>query len=114
MIERKIIMARYKYHVAGNKVICSSTYAKKRVRGIAKCAPEDKFDIEKGRELARLRCDLKVAKKRRQRAEMETKAAWETLLKTFMRHEKMISYLHDSMKLEDQAKRALDEYRKNL
>lgn len=57
-------MARYRFYEAGNKVICVSTFAKKDVRGIAKCSPNDDFDLEQGRRLAQLRCDKKIAKKR--------------------------------------------------
>ena len=61
-------MARYRFIQTGNKVICISTYAKKVVKGIAKCSPNDKFDLEFGKELAKLRCDVKVADKRADRA----------------------------------------------
>lgn len=61
-------MARYRFIEAGNKVICLSTYAKKVVKGIAKCSPNDEFDIEIGRKLAQLRCDEKVCDKRAMRA----------------------------------------------
>ena len=59
---------RYKFIEAGNKVICISTFAKKPIKGIAKCAPSDTFDIEVGKKLAQLRCDEKVADHRASRA----------------------------------------------
>ena len=40
---------KYRYYTAGNKIIAVSTYAGKTVRGIAKCAEGDTFDIEKGK-----------------------------------------------------------------
>ena len=52
---------RYRYYNAGNKIICVSSYGGKKVRGIAKCSPEDTFNEEYGRNLAKLRCDEKVA-----------------------------------------------------
>lgn len=55
---------RYRYYNAGNKTICVSSYAGKKVRGVAKCSPEDQFNEEYGRKLARLRCDEKVAQLR--------------------------------------------------
>lgn len=61
-------MARYRFIEANNKIICISTYAKKVVKGIAKCAPNDKFDPVIGRKLAQLRCDAKIANKRADRA----------------------------------------------
>ena len=62
-------MARYRFVRSDNKIICLSTYAKKVVRGIAKCSPNDNFDLEIGEKLAQLRCDEKIADKRRKRAE---------------------------------------------
>ena len=51
---------RYRYIIDSEetpkKVIVLSKYAGKDVRGIAKCSPNDKFDIETGRVLATLRC----------------------------------------------------------
>ena len=64
MREKKKREPNYEYIVADNKVICISRYAKKAVRGIAKCAPDDSFDVETGKKLAKLRCDLKVAEQR--------------------------------------------------
>ena len=61
-------MYNYKYITAGNKVIALSTYAGKAVRGIAKCAPNDQFDLEKGKDLATARCAHKIARKRMKRA----------------------------------------------
>lgn len=62
-------MARYRFIRSDNKIVCLSTYAKKVVRGIAKCSPNDKFNLEMGEKLAQLRCDEKIADKRRKRAE---------------------------------------------
>lgn len=62
-------MARYRFIRADNKIICLSTYAKKIVRGVAKCSPNDNFKLEIGEKLAQLRCDEKIADKRRKRAE---------------------------------------------
>lgn len=61
-------MAKYKFYVNGNMIVCVSHYAGKSVRGIAKCSPEDNFDLEFGKRLAKARCDLKVADKRMDRA----------------------------------------------
>lgn len=62
---------KYKYIVAGKKVIALSTYAKKVVKGVAVCADNDEFNEESGKKLAALRCDEKVAQKRFKRAENE-------------------------------------------
>ena len=58
----------YKYIVNGRTVIALSHYAGRTVRGVAKCSPEDEFDVEFGKKLAAARCDLKIAMKRRNRA----------------------------------------------
>lgn len=56
---------KYTFNIHDNKVVCVSHYAGKPVRGIAKCNKEfDKFNSETGMELAKLRCDTKVASKR--------------------------------------------------
>ena len=71
-------MARYKYYTNGNQVICVSSYAKIPVKGVAKCSPEDVFNEEIGKQLARLRCDAKIAKKRVKNAknDRELAAKW--------------------------------------
>ena len=61
-------MNKYHFIVTDNKVICLSSYMGRRVRGIAKCSPNDTFDVEFGKQLARARCDVKVMQKRHQRA----------------------------------------------
>lgn len=63
--QRKI---NYKIYHHDNEVIAVSTFAKRMVRGVAKCDPRDEFDHKKGEALAIARCDLKVAEKRMKRA----------------------------------------------
>ena len=58
---------KYTYNVdlKGNKIVCVSHYAGKAVRGVSKCDTQyDEFNVETGMELAKLRCDQKIAKKR--------------------------------------------------
>lgn len=50
------------------EVIAISTYGGKVVKGKAKCHPDDNFDRDKGQKLAALRCNLKIAEKRKARA----------------------------------------------
>jgi hypothetical protein len=54
---------KYKYYVdeENKTVVAIQTFAKKKYRGIAKCSGEDTFDIEKGKKLAALKCNLKIA-----------------------------------------------------
>ena len=50
------------------QVVAVCRYAGRKVRAVAKCAPEDTFDIEIGTELAIARCEWKVAKLKLQNA----------------------------------------------
>ena len=68
--QRKI---NYKIYHHDNEVIAVSTFAKRMVRGVAKCDPRDEFDHKKGEALASARCDLKVAEKRMRRADEKVK-----------------------------------------
>lgn len=68
MFKKEFPIDKYKFYFAGNKVIAVSTYGGQRVRGVAVCSNEDEFDVEKGKALAAARCNLKVARKRYDRA----------------------------------------------
>ena len=93
-------MSRYRFIEAPNKVICISTYAKKIVKGVAKCSPNDKFDIEIGKKLSQLRCDEKVAEKRMKRA--------------FNKYEEALQHLADAklylFSMEDYYNSAVEKY----
>ena len=69
-------LEKYRFYTNGNKVVAVSTYAGKTVRGVAKCAPEDTFDLEKGKEIAAARCAVRIAQKRYARAESKANAAF--------------------------------------
>ena len=58
----------YKFVITDDKVIALSSFAGRTVRGVAKCHPNDKFDVEYGKALAAARCGVKIAKKRYARA----------------------------------------------
>lgn len=66
---------KYKHYVrkrdGANVVIAFSTYAKKPVKGVAVCHPNDEFDMEKGKQLAAAACNEKVARLRLRRAKAE-------------------------------------------
>lgn len=89
-------MARYRFIQTGNKVICISTYAKKVVKGIAKCSPNDEFDLEFGKELAKLRCDVKIADKRANRAAEKYIEAEDNLYEANQYFCDMKDYYYDS------------------
>ena len=61
---------KHEFYTDGKaKVICVSHYAGKAVAGVAKCNIEtDFFDLETGKKLAAARCDVKIMKKKLQRA----------------------------------------------
>lgn len=107
-------MARYRFIEAGNKVICISTYAKKVVKGIAKCAPNDKFDIEIGKKLAQLRCDEKIAKKREYRALDKLLEAEDILMNAKVYYNDMLKYYLDSEDKYSKALADLDEFENSI
>ena len=89
---------RYNYVVIPEKkkIVAYSTYAGQSVRGVAKCAPDDEFDIEFGKKLAAARCNVKVARKRLKRALEMRDAAWDEYLKAEDRLLKEEDYVDDA------------------
>ncbi len=72
-------LERYRFYFAGNKVIATSTYGGRTVRGVAICHPEDTYSVEIGKKLAAARCNEKIAAKRYARScrrYNEAEAAW--------------------------------------
>ena len=86
----------YTFYVIHNKVICVSSYAGKTIKGVAKCAPGDTFDVEIGEELAKRRCDVKVAKARHRRAMKKCQEAERACAEALLHALKMSEYEHDS------------------
>ena len=88
------------------EIIALSTYAGKKVKGKAVCDPSDEYNEVVGKELAKLRCAVKVDAKRVKRAIEERNE----LLKLQEKVEKLIqknkAYLVDSLKneVEDNAR----------
>lgn len=105
---------RYRFIQAGNKVICISTYAKKVVKGIAKCSPNDEFDIEIGKELAKLRCDVKIADKRANRAAEKYIEAEDNLFEANQYFSDMRSYYFDSERKYSEALDKLNDFEKKM
>ena len=56
-------MRTFTYSFSENRVYCMTFYAGKTVKGVAKRDPEDEFDLEAGKKLARARCNYKLRKK---------------------------------------------------
>lgn len=78
-------------------VVATSTYAGKTVRGVARCHPNDEFDIDKGIQLAVYRCNLKVADKRQARAARKVKEAKLALYEAQVFLHKMLDYRAQSV-----------------
>lgn len=57
----------FTYSFSENKVYCMTFYAGKTVKGVAKRDPEDEFDLEIGKKLARARCEYKLRQKQLKR-----------------------------------------------
>jgi hypothetical protein len=72
---------KYKYVIDEKKrtIVALSTFAGQVVRGVARCAPNDAFDIEAGKKLAEARCVMKIAHRRLRRAEDMVKGSKEGL-----------------------------------
>ena len=107
-------MFNYKYITAGNKVIALSSYAGKTVRGVAKCAPGDVFNEEKGKDLATARCAYKIALKRQKRANRKYAEA----VAEFARAEKFLAqmeaYVDRAESEVDAARDALNYFSENI
>ena len=94
---------KYKIFTGPNKVVAVSTYAGRKVRGVAKCAPEDNFDVEKGKDLAIARCAWKIAEKRLNRAIRKCQEAERFQAEAAAHLDRMDRYLTDSVKARDEA-----------
>ena len=105
---------KYVFTVSNNKVICVSHYAGKPVRGIAKCDPQDEFSVETGKNLAKLRCDFKVAKKRLKRANIRCNEAIAAVESANRYFESMLEYRTDASQQFETAEEALVEFERTL
>ena len=100
---------KYKFYIGPGKVVAVSSYAGRRVRGVAKCSPEDRFDIERGKKLAAARCALKIAEKRKQRAQREVVLAHENYAKAAKREQDMNKYYIDANNAIIECRRVIKE-----
>ena len=113
-------MARYKFYDYVDKtsgshvVVCVSSYAGKPVKGRAKCAPMDEFDLDKGKELAQARCDVIIAEKRQKRALSKVVDAFQAYTEASWYLEDMDQYAKDSVSACKLAKNHLMELEKNF
>jgi hypothetical protein len=77
-------------------VMALSTHAGKVVKGVAKCAQDDPFDLEKGKELAAARCDYKVCSKRLKSAEKKNEMSRKLVDEALEYCKRMSSYYLDA------------------
>lgn len=100
----------YKYVVIpGEKVIAISTYAGRTVKGVAKCHPNDIFDIEFGKKLAAARCNEKISYKRLTRAVNKFKQAADESIAADEKLKRMRDYVLDAGAAREEAQRVLME-----
>lgn len=109
---KKDFVPKYKYFT-NNKdtVVAVCRYAERNVRGIAKCSPDDTFDFEKGKALAKARCDLKVAGQRYRHLANAKKDAGRILDYWDAYYDKINTNYHFAV---DQLKEAENNYQKVL
>lgn len=88
-------------------VIAVCRYAGRNVRAVAKCSPEDTFDIAIGTELAIARCEWKVAKLKLQNAGSCYMKAAKAADEATLRLSKMKDYYMDSVDQLDTAGAAM-------
>lgn len=88
---------KYKFYTNGTRVIAVSTYAGRTVRGIAVCHDGDEFSLEKGKQLAALRCAEKIARKRLNRANRKVDEAYWAYVDAKAYLNKMVYYKDDAL-----------------
>ena len=104
---------QFKNDKGGMTIVALSTFAGRPVKGYAKCDPRDEFSIEKGKELAAARCNLKVAEKRKARATQKYMESAFEANKACEYFDRMRQYFMDADDQVDEAKAAIDELIKN-
>ena len=75
--------------------------------GVAKCSPEDTFDVDFGTKLAKARCDVKVAKAKIQNASAAYMKASVAADEAQRQYDKMKNYYMDSVDQFDKASAAV-------
>lgn len=113
-------MAKYKFYNYEDKntgskvVICISSYAGKPVKGRAKCSPNDEFDLEAGKALAKARCDYAIAQKREKRALKKASEAYTAAIEASFNLDDMKIYYADAMHSRENAEKHIDDLLKNI
>lgn len=93
------MFTNYKYYTDNKSIVVAlSSYAGKPVKGVAKCNPDDQFDLDDGKALAAARCNEKVAKLRYERARKQYIALGEALETLEQKMKDAFDYFYDSDK----------------
>lgn len=98
----------FKNQNGGTTVTAMSTYAGQKVKGYAKCSPNDNFDEETGKDLAAARCNYKVAMKRLARATDKYVEASAAAAAASAHFEEMKRYYMDAVDQVDNAREKID------
>lgn len=114
MSKTKVVKYNYYTDKEQHKIIAVSSFAGKNVRGVAKCSPEDKYDLDIGMNLATLRCAVKIASKRLARAEQKKYEAYEAFAAAAQRYDAMSTYWADSVQAYEDAKAELKKMENRL
>lgn len=84
--------SKFKFYKQGSAVIAVSSYAGKTVRGIAKCNPNDEFNLDFGEDLAAARAKVKIEQKRMKHAQIQADQAKRDLEKAMKHYAEMTHY----------------------
>ena len=104
----------FTYSFAENRVYCMTYYAGKTVKGIAKRDPEDEFDLEVGKKLARARCEYKLRKKQLKNKIKRCEIAEAELMIAQNHARNAVIYKIEAEENLEAAKRALEEIEDSL
>jgi hypothetical protein len=95
------------YSQATRSVICTTYYKGKIVKGVAKCDPNDTFDLETGRQLAYLRCRKKFFKRKFERAADTYARAVVEANRAEDRRQRAVEFINDATRELNEVKQAL-------
>ena len=105
---------QFHYNPGTQTVVCTTFYKGQTVRGVAKCNPDDNFDIDVGKKLALLRCRQKLARKKIKRARKVYDDALCAEIKAKHNFGKATDFLNDSAYQLDLATNELINFEREL
>ena len=112
---RKNFVPKYRYYTNGkNVVIAVASYAGQTIRGVAKCSEQDEFDLETGKELAAVRCEVKIDKARESITKTQRNIWQDVLARYTTMYEKWDDKHLDALEIKKQAEAKLNDIMKGL